>query len=285
MPVPSVIIMIVPLRPFPAPNVISARPATSASLPTLQAQPVALENSCSVFIPIQFSETFAAIMAMPDRMGAGKPMPMGPCQSKDCATWATTSATGCGSAFLGVLIRVRSASNCPVVVSTGAPLMPDPPTSIPRMCMIDLRDSKIIHCTKNRDGPQTCPYLWLFLLPMTRHERFHTMQGFLDLAVFRGIADSGKAAAAGTKCVTGYHGHMFFDQQFLGKGLIVHARGLDVGERVERAARLKGAQTEAVESRDQKPAAAVIFRDHFLHVRIPALQGLERRILGSGRRG
>src|SRR5215210_7116685 len=84
---------------------------------------------------------------------------------------------------------------------------------------------------------------------MTRHERFHTMQGFLDLTVFRGIADSGKAAAAGTKCVTRYHGHMFFDQQFLGKGLIVHAGGPDVGERVERAARLKGVQTEAVESR------------------------------------
>src|SRR6187455_284357 len=89
----------------------------------------------------------AAIMATPDLIGAGNPIPTGPCHLKARVSSATTSATGWGSAFSGVLIRTRSANNSPVSVSTGAPLMPDPPTSMPRICMKDLQ--KIAACGVN----------------------------------------------------------------------------------------------------------------------------------------
>ena len=59
---------------------------------------------------------------------------------------------------------------------------------------------------------------------------------------------------------------------------------MDIGEGVERAAWLEGRETEAVESRYEKSTAAVILRDHFLHVGVSAFQGFERGILCGGRR-
>ena len=78
------------------------------------------------------------------------------------------------------------------------------------------------------------------LLPVPVHELFHAVQGFFDLAVFGCIAHARKPIAAGTEGIARHNGHMLFAQQFFGEGLIVHAGGADVGEGIERAARLEG---------------------------------------------
>src|SRR5215204_2896375 len=51
-----------------------------------------------------------------------------------CTTPSWTIASGV--AGLGVLILTLSSSNSPDCVSTGAPLIPDPPTSIPNTFML-----------------------------------------------------------------------------------------------------------------------------------------------------
>src|SRR5262245_4487725 len=61
---------------------------------------------------------------------------MGPCQEKWAATSATVALTAAGVAGDGVSRRKRSPSNSPVSVSTGAPLMPVPPISMPRISTI-----------------------------------------------------------------------------------------------------------------------------------------------------
>ena len=49
---------------------------------------------------------------------------------------SNTSATACGLAGLGVAMRTRSWVKSPVLRSTGAPLIPVPPKSIPKgWCM------------------------------------------------------------------------------------------------------------------------------------------------------
>src|SRR5262245_1820817 len=69
-------------------------------------------------------------------MAAGKPHPMGPCQEKWDATSATVALTAAGVAGDGVSRRKRSPSISPVSVSTGAPLIPVPPISMPRISTI-----------------------------------------------------------------------------------------------------------------------------------------------------
>ena len=60
---------------------------------------------------------------------------MGPCQEKWAATSATVALTAAGVAGDGVSRRALS-GNSPVSVSTGAPLIPVPPMSMPRISTI-----------------------------------------------------------------------------------------------------------------------------------------------------
>src|SRR5688572_18381082 len=78
---------------------------------------------------------------------------------------------------------------------------------------------------------------------------------------------------------------MFLFEQFLAEGLIVHAGGPDVRKGIKSAAWLKSREAEAVESRHEQPAAAVIFHQHFLNIWLAAFQCFERGILRDGWRG
>ncbi len=65
---------------------------------------------------------------------AGTVMPIGPspsCSAKWSTICLTTAATACGVAGCGVGMRSRSVANSPFLRSTMAPLMPDPPMSMP----------------------------------------------------------------------------------------------------------------------------------------------------------
>ena len=134
-PVPKVSISTDPFTPTPAPNVISAIPAASASLSTATSVPIALPNSAAASVPIHVLSTFAAVRMVPLITTPGKVAPVTPVQPNDCATSLTTSVTASGVAGCGVAIFFRSASSFPVARSTGAPLIPVPPMSIPNACM------------------------------------------------------------------------------------------------------------------------------------------------------
>src|SRR5690625_3844279 len=70
----------------------------------------------------------------PCLMGAGKVSPIGTDAgtSKLSTSSATTAATAVGVDFFGVLIRLRLAVSSPVASATGAPLIPEPPMSMPK---------------------------------------------------------------------------------------------------------------------------------------------------------
>ena len=104
IPVPNVSISTVLASPFPAPNVISAIPAASASLTTLTSSPVASASSARASSPIQPGSTLAAVLVMPFITTPGKVMPTGPDQLNVLTSWATTSATASGVAGCGVSI-------------------------------------------------------------------------------------------------------------------------------------------------------------------------------------
>ena len=135
IPVPKVSISTVPFSPTPAPNVISAIPAASASFSTRTGWPHARPNSAPVSSPIQAGSRLAAVLVTPSATTPGKVMPTGPDQSKEAVSFFTTSATASGTAGRGVSIFCRSASSLPAITSTGAALMPDPPMSMPSTCM------------------------------------------------------------------------------------------------------------------------------------------------------
>ena len=78
--------------------------------------------------------TFPGVVT-PSVTTPGKVMPTGPDQLKEVVSLFTTSATGPGRAGRGVSIFSRSARSLPVVTSTGAALMPEPPMSMPSACM------------------------------------------------------------------------------------------------------------------------------------------------------
>ncbi len=91
-------------------------------------------NSASASVPIQAGSTLAAERATPCLITAGNVAPTGPVQSKCVDQLPTTSATASGVAGCGVRIRLRSVGSSPVAMSTGAPLMPVPPMSMPKAC-------------------------------------------------------------------------------------------------------------------------------------------------------
>ena len=147
MPVPIVSTMVVPRWRRPAPKRSSARPATSASLPMATVRPMASDISRSAGKPIHVESMFAAVRTVPPRVAAGMPTPTGraaastedrgalsPAVSGSRSrrtSRSMTPTTSRGTDGCGVGMRIRSPTNCPVRVSTTAPLMPLPPKSIP----------------------------------------------------------------------------------------------------------------------------------------------------------
>ena len=83
IPVPNVTISTVPFWPFPAPNVISATPAASASFSSRTWSPAALPNSARASSPIHALSRLAAVRVTPLMTTPGKVMPMGPDQLKE----------------------------------------------------------------------------------------------------------------------------------------------------------------------------------------------------------
>ena len=135
IPVPKVSISTVPFSPTPAPNVISATPAASASLSTRTGLSVASPNRSPASIPIQAGPRLAAVLIRPSVTTPGKVIPTGPDQLNEVVSCFTTSATASGRAGRGVGIFRRSARSLPAAASTGAALMPEPPMSMPSACM------------------------------------------------------------------------------------------------------------------------------------------------------
>ena len=82
----------------------------------------------------------AADRVMPWVTTAGMVTPIGPspmASAKLATISPTTAATFFGVDFSGVAILSRSAVSSPVARSTGAPLMPLPPMSMPRTGLLD----------------------------------------------------------------------------------------------------------------------------------------------------
>src|SRR5262245_31884834 len=89
---------------------------------------------------------------------------MRPCQEKCAATSATVALTAAGVAGDGVSRRKRSPSNSPVSVSTGAPLIPVPPMSMPRISTI-VTFLPYAACPKNVSNEDTLRWCPAYLLP------------------------------------------------------------------------------------------------------------------------
>src|SRR5439155_25668730 len=109
----------------------SATPAASASLSRLSSFPAALPSSARESSPIQAGSRLAAVQVVPPITTPGNVTPIGPDQPKSATSCLTASATGSGCAGLGVGTLTPSAARVPVVTSTGAALIPEPPISIP----------------------------------------------------------------------------------------------------------------------------------------------------------
>src|SRR5215218_8638811 len=136
MPVPSVSIRTTPSSSLPAPQRISARPAASASFTTLTEASISLLSAARRSKPIAALSMFAAVCTTPSFTTAGNPQPTGPFHPASRTTSIAVPTIASGVAGLGVLILTLSSSSSPDCVSTGAPLIPDPPTSIPNTFML-----------------------------------------------------------------------------------------------------------------------------------------------------
>ena len=112
-PVPKVSISTEPSTPLPAPNVISATPAASASFSSVTPAPSALSNSPAASVSIHDLSTFAAERTVPPITTPGKVAPTGPVQPNDCTTSRTTSVTASGVAGCGVGIFLPGCGQLP----------------------------------------------------------------------------------------------------------------------------------------------------------------------------
>src|SRR4051794_12531573 len=112
MPVPTVNITTTPLASRPAPNVISAMPAASASLITVTAAPDSCsETARATDVPIHAGSMFAAVYATPAFTTAGNAHPTGPVYAAFAITSVTTGTTAAGVAGCGVSTRTRSVAS------------------------------------------------------------------------------------------------------------------------------------------------------------------------------
>src|SRR5438552_5125113 len=76
---------------------------------------------------------------------------------------------------------------------------------------------------------------------------------------------------------------LLFEKKALRELLVVHSRGRDVREAVERTARLEAVQTEIVEALQHHLPPPVVLADHPANLVLSVLERLERRILTRGR--
>ena len=135
MPVPSVMTMTRPWRPFAAPYSASARPAASASLTTCTSRPSASVKIASASSPTHDLSMLAAESTTPRRTMPGTVTPTGSWTPGSCRRSAgRPRPRPAGVAGLGVSMRTRSWAKSPCSRSTGAPLMPVPPKSMPKGC-------------------------------------------------------------------------------------------------------------------------------------------------------
>src|SRR5437899_1079465 len=76
---------------------------------------------------------------------------------------------------------------------------------------------------------------------------------------------------------------LLFEQEPLRELLVVHSRGRNVREAVERAARFEAAQTEIVEALQHDLPPPVVLADHPADLVLSVLERLERRVLTGSR--
>src|SRR3954471_18075242 len=171
IPVPSVVRMTSPCTPLAAPYYISARPAASASLRTVTLRPVCSLMSASASVLIHDGSMLAADRTVPRMTTAGTVTPIGESpvtSAKWSPIWSTPSAPASGVAGLGVRILRRLPASSPALRSTGAPLMPLPPMSMPRglPCLAMVPSSLSRTCSScggavgERDGSGRVDALW-----------------------------------------------------------------------------------------------------------------------------
>ena len=136
IPVPKVSSRTTPRTLRPAPNAISATPAASASLSTVTGRPSSAVNLAAASSPSQSGCRFAALPMTPWRTTPGKVTPTGSLPFQLPATSTSAGSTASGVAGRGVSTRTRSSIRAPASTSTGAPLIPDPPMSMPRTVIV-----------------------------------------------------------------------------------------------------------------------------------------------------
>ena len=110
-------------------------PAASASFSSVTGRPTASVNRAAPAAPIQDGSRFAAVRTTPPSTTPGNVMPTCSAGPTFAATAATVSTRLVMSAGRGVSSRKRSPDSSPASRSTGAPLTPEPPTSIPTVVM------------------------------------------------------------------------------------------------------------------------------------------------------
>ena len=137
MPVPSVITMIVPGSTLPGAE-LHLGDAGGVGVVDHDERAVrdVLEQRLRVGADPGLVDVRRRLSATPRWTTAGKVHPIGPVVSKWATIWPTTRATSPGDPPGGVGMRRRSAVSVPCSRSTGAPLMPVPPMSMPRIVVI-----------------------------------------------------------------------------------------------------------------------------------------------------
>src|SRR5690606_7401542 len=124
--------------------------------------PRRLPSSTRASVSIQPLSTLAAERTVvPPSTTPGKVIPTGPVQPKWSTTCLTPSATASGVAGCGVRTLWRSCARSPLPRSTGAPLIPDPPMSTPKISMAPRYSSwPVVPCHSSR--PAAGPSLGRF---------------------------------------------------------------------------------------------------------------------------
>ncbi len=121
--------MTVPARLRPAPSVISATPAASASFRNATGRCSRACRWACTFMPIQRLSMLAAVQATPCLATAGNASPTGPLDGRSRAIVTSSSSTASGAAPAGVARRRVSPMTMPDSTCTSPALTYEPPTS------------------------------------------------------------------------------------------------------------------------------------------------------------
>ncbi len=147
--------MTVPSVSRPAPHLISASPAASASFRNIAGRPIASLASAAPSMPTQPSSTFAAVRALPRFTTVGNAKPAGPVAGSLRDNSATVRITASGVEGWGVGTDSSSLVSSPRVTSARPPLMDEPPTSMPRRIMGSPETAHPQRC-RRRPSPTGC---------------------------------------------------------------------------------------------------------------------------------